>query len=337
MATRVTHRNITWVFDKDYTVGQFANGDWWVIGPVVIVRISPPSLISDTRIINGSMINPDPTIVRQGFDSGTFVAYSNDLNKAIDIEEMGPLVLEVGSSFISTISKEVPDDVAITDAEILTVLSEAPENNSFRPPYCGKDKKIYGTINDINWSLLKSLQIIGEPNEVYISFWIYIGTGFSFQYGDSYGYIAILYEDAHGANPIILRLYSTTAGAPDRWRVSGVDLTQTDSATNFSLGEWHHIEIYYLAGSSEDGIARVWVDDDLIFEDTAVTSDHSPDYVRIGYSGGAVASGSTLYYDYISGEDEMPAGGGGGIPSLSEGQLVNSKLLNGMVIGGYRP
>ncbi len=147
-------------------------------------------------------------------------------------------------------------------------------------------------------------------NEVYISFWIYISSDFTFQYGDSYGFIAMLMESNTGQNPLVLQLYSTTNGAPDRWRVTGVDVTQTDSATNFSLGAWHHIEIRWLAGAAENGIGCVWVDDDLIFEDTALTADYSVDYVRIGYSGGAVAAGSEIYYDDISGADEMPTGGG---------------------------
>ncbi len=34
---------ITWTFDINYECGQFANGDYWVVGPVVINSIDPPS------------------------------------------------------------------------------------------------------------------------------------------------------------------------------------------------------------------------------------------------------------------------------------------------------
>jgi hypothetical protein len=45
---------ITWTFDTDYPVGQFANRDFWVVGPVRIVGIDPPSTLIGGRIKNGS-------------------------------------------------------------------------------------------------------------------------------------------------------------------------------------------------------------------------------------------------------------------------------------------
>jgi cysteine-rich repeat protein len=40
-AKNITQYKMTWVFDKCYRVGQFANGDYWVYGPVTITRITP--------------------------------------------------------------------------------------------------------------------------------------------------------------------------------------------------------------------------------------------------------------------------------------------------------
>ena len=40
-ADHVTQYEITWQFNHTYTVGQFANGDWWVVGPVTITNITP--------------------------------------------------------------------------------------------------------------------------------------------------------------------------------------------------------------------------------------------------------------------------------------------------------
>jgi hypothetical protein len=211
------------------------------------------------------------------------------------------------ASLFTTITAESP---GTTPFEFSSVSVES--GNTFAPSSTqahGGSQSYEAAFGGSNDGAFAWREFTSASNEVYISFWIYISSDFSFQYGDSYGYICIIMESAHGANPITIQLYSTTAGAPDRWRVTGVDLTQTDSATNFSLGAWHNIEMYYLAGASENGIARVWVDDDLIFEDTAVTSDYLPDYVRIGYSVGAVAAGSEIYFDDISGEDEIPAGG----------------------------
>ena len=35
-ATSVSQFGVTWSFSQDRPVGQFANGDWWVVGPVTI-------------------------------------------------------------------------------------------------------------------------------------------------------------------------------------------------------------------------------------------------------------------------------------------------------------
>jgi hypothetical protein len=43
-AKSVSQFGITWTFDKEYQVGQFANGDNWIVGPVNIINIDPPSL-----------------------------------------------------------------------------------------------------------------------------------------------------------------------------------------------------------------------------------------------------------------------------------------------------
>ena len=34
---------ITWTLDLEHEYGQFANGDYWVIGPVTVTAISPAS------------------------------------------------------------------------------------------------------------------------------------------------------------------------------------------------------------------------------------------------------------------------------------------------------
>ena len=39
--TSVTKRNATWTFSEARTAGRFANGDWWVIGPVTVTAIVP--------------------------------------------------------------------------------------------------------------------------------------------------------------------------------------------------------------------------------------------------------------------------------------------------------
>lgn len=40
-ASEISQYGITWKFDHEYRVGQFVNGDWWVVGPVKIVTVTP--------------------------------------------------------------------------------------------------------------------------------------------------------------------------------------------------------------------------------------------------------------------------------------------------------
>ena len=73
-ADSITQFGITWTFDRDYTVGQFANGDYWVVGPVTIIGIDPPSTEINGRTKNGSMLNiitshHTYSAGKQGFDS----------------------------------------------------------------------------------------------------------------------------------------------------------------------------------------------------------------------------------------------------------------------------
>ena len=37
----VSQYGITWTFDEPRRVGRFVNGDWWVMGPVTVVRVTP--------------------------------------------------------------------------------------------------------------------------------------------------------------------------------------------------------------------------------------------------------------------------------------------------------
>jgi len=53
---------ITWTLDKEYPVGQFVNGDWYVVGPAKVIKIE--NTLSDKSFLDiefdhsGSMINP---------------------------------------------------------------------------------------------------------------------------------------------------------------------------------------------------------------------------------------------------------------------------------------
>jgi hypothetical protein len=141
--SQVSQFGITWTFDRNYVVGQFANGDYWVVGPATITGISPASVESDGRVINGSMVNPSPKLGRkQGYDSamyGRYVQagdYEPSLNVARpngwDLSRDNPLVVNPNSSLVSTISTpEAGGRTELRVAAVLTVLDgPAPEGSS---------------------------------------------------------------------------------------------------------------------------------------------------------------------------------------------------------------
>jgi hypothetical protein len=75
--------------------------------------------------------------------------------------------LTTDSSFISTISVEESGSSPIVDhAEILTVLSSAAAEGSFRPPYCGSDKIIKFNTSQIDYSVLRSLPHEGTVPDI---------------------------------------------------------------------------------------------------------------------------------------------------------------------------
>ena len=123
----VTQYGITWTFDKPYRVGQFVTGDWWVLGPVTVVSVSPSpgpasadepstsaksiygaaSLTDDKRMRNGSMIvlgpDKDGRFDSQGYDSRALIFSPN-----LSLEY--PVRLPANRSLISTISSETYKD-----------------------------------------------------------------------------------------------------------------------------------------------------------------------------------------------------------------------------------
>ncbi|MBN1816825.1 MAG: hypothetical protein JW828_05665, partial [Sedimentisphaerales bacterium] len=193
---------IRWTFDKNislngtsgtYQYGTYANGDYWIVGPVKIISIDPPYSVVNSpienggtftgRIINGSTINPIPSN-RQSYDSAAdgwlpeFCVNSN-------ISNIHPLFIQVSSipiqSLISTKSTTiVPSKRShprLQTAAILTVVS-SPSINSFRPPYAGNIKPENIDMADIKWNVLANLlpvngtPVISEYEELFKRPWL---------------------------------------------------------------------------------------------------------------------------------------------------------------------
>lgn len=124
-ADSISQYGITWTFDKAYPVGQFINGDWWVVGPVTVVKVSPEPgpapagedvtsaksiygdvmLIDDKRMRNGSMIVAGPDgVTPSGFNAQGYDSRSASYDSRLSISY--PRHLLPGQSLISSRSAE---------------------------------------------------------------------------------------------------------------------------------------------------------------------------------------------------------------------------------------
>ena len=142
MQSSVSQYGITWTFDQPYPVGQFVNGDYFVVAnsDATITGVDPAPSSVGGRFLNGTMVNPVST--SQAYDGGP------DSNFDSELVESYPLVLLPNSSVVSTRSR-FPEQAApdthfyVQDLAVLTILSEPPVYDSFRPPHIGEDKPMY--------------------------------------------------------------------------------------------------------------------------------------------------------------------------------------------------
>jgi len=165
----VSEFGITWHFDKAAPVGQFVNGDWYVVGPVTVLGIDPKPLYGaevpqreadsvekerpgEQRLRNGFMVNP-PALMKVAYDSGVRNWWDPALVQRL------PAALQPGDSMVSTISmpkglklraqlrnvieRGVDDSSPIRTAAVLTCLSAPQPADAFRPAFCDRRQKIY--------------------------------------------------------------------------------------------------------------------------------------------------------------------------------------------------
>jgi len=161
---RITVDGITWVFNKPYTTGQFANGDWWVLGPVTIDSINPPYQNGN----NGWEINP---VVEgeQGFQSG---CECGDFDSSLIPSTKFPYTADPSKGIISIVKTTTSGKTrpCIKKAAVLTIVNEIPPGNGlmvFRPPYVGTDKPYY-KVDDIKYDLLPKYKAV-SPMPTYDS------------------------------------------------------------------------------------------------------------------------------------------------------------------------
>jgi hypothetical protein len=181
--TSISQFGITWTISGTNQTGQYANGDYWVIGPVNIISISTTfhtNGFSPAAGNDGSMINPRAGS-SHGYDSRQG-GYSNLLNRALvggaPISSNNQLVLPVNSSLISSVSWLYTVVAGVTNTEsgcpkfdgatgqprpttrsmaVLTCVSNAPPAGSFRPSYCGTNKTVRFNKSQLDYSKLGDL------------------------------------------------------------------------------------------------------------------------------------------------------------------------------------
>lgn len=170
--TQVSQYGITWQFDRSERVGQFVNGDYYVVGPVTVIGIDPapqfgtnvPARELGERekrarkrdggyVRNGSMLNP-PASREVAYDSGIRNFFKPERVAVL------PIVLRPGDSLVSTISlktgeeatypyhgamgsRDHHDNSPLKTAAILTCVGEPLAKDAFRPSYGDRNQKVY--------------------------------------------------------------------------------------------------------------------------------------------------------------------------------------------------
>jgi hypothetical protein len=168
-APSISQYGITWTFDKPARMGQFVTGDYYIVGPVTVVDISPKPLFGkavvdhpDWELIekssvreqttrgyegkwarNGSVLN-QRNVDRGGFDS-RMASGSYDPAQFTPL----PIALKPGDALVSTISAPEPlyaytgHGQPVQAAAVLTCLEKPVPADAFRPSFCDRSQRIY--------------------------------------------------------------------------------------------------------------------------------------------------------------------------------------------------
>ena len=187
---------ITWTFEKPVRVGQFVNGDYYVVGPVTVTAVDPKTLRdkevpegeigadearwrkNDGKFVrNGSMHNP-PAKPASGLDSGIREYFRRELTADF------PVQLKPGDALLSSISMKMGEQVShinpstemtsrardeassVRTAAVLTCLAEPVPADAFRPSFCDREHKTIRLARDLKRELLLSLARVAETPKI---------------------------------------------------------------------------------------------------------------------------------------------------------------------------
>lgn len=153
----ISQYDITWTFEKPARIGQFVNGDWYVVGPVTVTKIDPKPLWGDEvdelidksavteskyagkQARNGSSLNPPSREKSAGFDSRIPSGrYDPELFTHL------PIAMKPGDALVSTISRRNDELTKFSGqhvdplrvAAVLSCVAAPLPPDAFRPSYC---------------------------------------------------------------------------------------------------------------------------------------------------------------------------------------------------------
>ncbi|MCC7064508.1 MAG: hypothetical protein IT456_16970 [Planctomycetes bacterium] len=171
LVSSISQFGITYTFAQPVRAGQFANGDWFVVGPATLVGMQPPCTTVGGRVLHGAMINPDASVRDHGYDTdlygpGNTALYHASLNVALGLSAAQPRVLQPNQSLIKVISNTDPNLLPqIRTCSVLTCVAQVPPADSFRPPYAGTDHQVVYDTSMLDWNVLASLApAVGQPH-----------------------------------------------------------------------------------------------------------------------------------------------------------------------------
>lgn len=159
MATSVTRHGITWTFDTDYTVGTYANGDYYVVENTasagVIISSITTTVTPQGTARSGTVVNPSRGTT-QGFDDR--ISNRNVYSDELDISNNLPFTVSASSSVVTADSTTATQSFEqINTFAVLTVLASAPASNSFRPSYIGGNYSHPWAKSDLDYTKLADM------------------------------------------------------------------------------------------------------------------------------------------------------------------------------------
>jgi hypothetical protein len=145
----LTKDGVTWTFSEPESVGQFINGDYWIVGNATVTAISP----APANGRNGSVKNLPPVDSDTGFDSRTS---SNRYEEGLRVSL--PVTIVPGDSLLSSISVDTVgsarrwlfDTSADSPVKSISILTSVPAPlppDAFRPSYVGKGAPVFYSRN----------------------------------------------------------------------------------------------------------------------------------------------------------------------------------------------